>query len=98
MSTVNIRIGNLLGLNKGVQLLLPVLEAHGEIGRPFGAPKEIEIVTKTLMLIEARDCAEHAILSFERNRGILIHDRFLRRRARKRSWRKTARFPRRLLF
>jgi len=76
---------NFLRLNKGVQLLLPVLEAYSEICRSFGAPKEIEIVTKTLMLIESSHRAEEAILSFKRNRGILIHNPSLLRRARQRS-------------
>lgn len=92
MITVDVRIGNLLRLDNVVQLLLPILKSDREIGWPFGPPKEIEIIANALMLIERGHCAKQAILSFKRNRRILIDNGSLRRGARQRSRRNSARF------
>jgi hypothetical protein len=87
MGAVHVAVGNLLRLNVVVQFLLTVLEAHRHIGRPFGTPKEVEIIAGTLPLIQRRHGPEKPVLAFERNGHILKRQGFLGRRcARERSW------------
>src|SRR5437762_3555052 len=87
-------IRNLLRLNEGMQLLLPILQTHREIGRAPGPPKKIEIIAETLMLIEPGHGAEKTVLPFESNRRILKSRRFRRgRRASKFSWFRGTRCP-----
>src|SRR2546423_9637533 len=52
MISMHAVVGDFLGLNVSVQFLLPVFQAHSQIGGPFRSPKEAEIITESLMLIE----------------------------------------------
>ena len=68
--TASMRITNFARLHKGVQLFLPVLEPHRDLGRASRHPKEVEIITIALVLIESGDGAKESIGPFESDRGI----------------------------
>ncbi len=80
MSAVNVWIGNLLRLDEGVQFLLAIFQAHGQIGRPSGMPKEIEVIAEALALIEPGHGAEETVLPLKSDRHVLKRQRFLSRR------------------
>src|SRR5438552_126367 len=63
-----------------MQLLLPVLQSHRQIRRTTRLPKEIEIVSHPLALVEPRHRAEKPVRSFEPDRSVLDGGRFTRRR------------------
>src|SRR5207244_7281949 len=71
VTAMHVGIGNFLPLDVSVQFFLPILETDGEISRSFGPPKEIEIIAKTLMLIELGDGTEKAVLPLESDRCLL---------------------------
>ena len=63
-------IGDLTGLDEGVQIFLAIFEPHTHVSRAPGLPKEIKIIPKTLMLIERGDRAIHAVPAFEADRRV----------------------------
>src|SRR5207247_2856935 len=77
MGAMHVSVCNLLCLDVLVQLLLPVLQTHCDIGRALGPPEEIEIIAETLTLIECGHCPEKPILAFKANWSILKGGRFL---------------------
>src|SRR5207249_377567 len=77
MGAMHVSVCNLLRLDVLVQLLLPILQTHCDIGRALGPPEEIEIIAETLTLIEQRHSAEHPILALKGNGSILKGGRFL---------------------
>ena len=79
MSAAHVSIGNLLRLNVFVQFLLAILQTHCEISWPLGAPKEIEVIAATLVLIELRHGAEQPVLPLKGNGGVLKRRRLLAR-------------------
>ena len=58
-------IGDLAGLDESVQFFLPIFEPHTHVSGAPGLPKEIKIISKTLVLIERRDRAIHAVAALE---------------------------------
>ncbi len=48
-----------------MQFFLSIFEAHRQIRRPFRAPKEIEVIAKTLKLIEQGHGTEEPVLPLE---------------------------------
>src|ERR1043166_2178313 len=72
VSAMRVGIGNLLGLNVSVRSLLTILQPHIDIGRPPGAPPEIEIIAVALTSIQRSHGAKQSVGSLERNRSVLL--------------------------
>src|SRR5882724_2239559 len=70
---VHVGIRKLLPLDVSMQLLLSVLETNGQISRPLGPPKKIEVIAEPQMLIEPGHGAKETILALESDRCFL-HD------------------------
>ncbi len=77
MIAMYVSVRDLLSLDVLVQFLLPVLQAHCDIGRAFAPPKEIEVITKTLALIKRGDGAVESVLSLKSDGSVLQRGRFL---------------------
>ena len=58
-------VGNLTGLDQGVQFFLAIFEPHTHVSGAPGMPKEIKIIPKTLTLIERGERAIHAVAALE---------------------------------
>ncbi len=80
MSAVHVSIRDLLSLDVFVQFLLAILQTNCDIGRAFGPPKEIEVITKTLALIKPGDGTLESILFLKNEGSVLKRSSFLVRR------------------
>ena len=72
MSAADIPVCDLLRLDVFVQFLLAIFQTHGDIGRAFGPPKEIEVIAKTLASIQPRHGAEEPVLPLKSDRRRLL--------------------------
>ena len=71
MTAARLRIVNLLSLDVGVQFLLLVFQSHRQVGDAPRFPKEIEVISDPLALIQFSDGAKEPVLPFESDRSVL---------------------------
>ena len=65
MMTAGMRITNFPRLDKGVQLVLPVLQPHSHVGITPGAPKEVKVIAEPLTLIESCNRAVQSVTALK---------------------------------